>query len=141
MTARIIVPGTRGFEDYGLMERMLDRLLPAYGDDIEIVSGHAPGADKLGEEYAARHGIPCRVFPADWERYGRKSGPRRNSQMIEYALGGNPAVIAFWDGSSRGTLDTLCKAMRKSIPVTVVMYDALGGYKLVRFSYEDGRGE
>ncbi len=140
-TTRIVIPGTRAFRDYALMERVLDRLLAPLllgGTPLEIVSGHAEGADLLGERYAREHEIPCKVFPAQWDKFGPSAGPRRNAQMLHYAQGGDPLVIAFWDGSSRGTLDTLMRAMRESIPATVVLYDERGGYKLVRFVYERG---
>ncbi len=73
MTKRIIIPGSRKFDDHPLMEQVLDKLLPQYGDDIEIVSGHAEGADKLGEKYAKEHNIPCAVFPAHWRQYGKNA--------------------------------------------------------------------
>ena len=38
-------------------------------------------------------------FPADWNRFGRTAGPKRNKQMANYAN----TLVAFWDGKSRGT--------------------------------------
>lgn len=137
MTKRIIIPGSRSFQDYALMERVLDKLLPPYGDDIEIVSGHADGVDQFGERYAREHQIRCAVFPARWDEYGRSAGPIRNSQMIDYARQQDPVVIAFWNGKSRGTLDTLVKAQNAGIPTTVVICDKSGIRIVVRYSYVD----
>lgn len=136
MTKRIIIPGSRGFTNFPLMERMLDRLLLQYGDDIEIVSGHAEGADKLGEEYAKKHNIKCAVFPAQWEKHGRKAGPLRNTQMLEYAMKQEPVVVAFWDGQSRGTLDMLGKAQRNGVPATVIICENSRVLRIVKYSYD-----
>ena len=119
---RIIVAGTRTFDDYELMEKYLDKVLPTYDDEIEIVSGHAEGADKLGERYAKEHNLKCAIFPADWKSHGRKAGSIRNSQMIEYASLKTPEVIAFWDGMSHGTLDTMVKAQNRMIKCTSIIY-------------------
>ena len=43
--------------------------------------------------------FPCKVFPAQWERYGKRAGPIRNAAMAKYADYG----VALWDGESRGT--------------------------------------
>jgi hypothetical protein len=65
----------------------------------EFVSGGARGADQLAEKYSSQIGIPIKVFPADWDKYGRSAGPRRNEQIVEYC----DRLIAFWDGKSKGT--------------------------------------
>ena len=49
MTRRIIVAGTKAFEDYELLKRVLDKMIPDASADVEIVSGHAEGADLFGE--------------------------------------------------------------------------------------------
>lgn len=71
----------------------------------EVVSGRAHGIDRAGERWAVAQGIPVKKFPvepADWERYGLQAGRLRNQQMAEY-VGPGGALIAVWDGSSRGT--------------------------------------
>ncbi|MDR2140328.1 MAG: DUF2493 domain-containing protein [Deltaproteobacteria bacterium] len=65
----------------------------------EIVSGRAKGVDTLGEEYAARHGLPVKLFPPDYKKYGRPAPFRRNEAMAAYADYG----VAIWDGVSHGT--------------------------------------
>lgn len=49
----------------------------------EIVSGGTRGVDRLGERYAYRHGLPCKVFPAQWAKHGRSAGPLRNMEFVE----------------------------------------------------------
>lgn len=38
-----------------------------------IVSGRAKGADTNGEKYANTHGYKLDLFPANWDKYGKKS--------------------------------------------------------------------
>lgn len=65
----------------------------------QVVCGMARGADMLGLRWANRMQIPVVRFPANWDLYGKSAGYRRNVQMAENA----DALIALWDGKSRGT--------------------------------------
>ena len=102
---KIIIAGSRTFDDYeGLVDCLDEQILELTEqndviDDIEIVSGGAKGADKLGERYAKEKGYSLKVFKADWNKFGKSAGYRRNEQMAEYA----DACICFWDGESKGT--------------------------------------
>ena len=58
---RVIVCGYTSFSDRKLCFKMLDRYFAGY-DFVEIVSGHAKGADSFGEEYAAAHDIKLSIF-------------------------------------------------------------------------------
>ncbi len=118
---RVIVAGGRDFDDYTRLRAVLDEKLAGF-EAVEIVSGHARGADRLGERYASEHGIPCVIFPADWKRYLLRAGFIRNTQMLEYAMGGNPLVIAFWDGNSHGTRDMIDKAKSAGVECVVIYY-------------------
>lgn len=85
-------------------------------DITEIVSGTAKGADTLGEFYAAEYEIPCKLFPPDWDTYGKAAGPIRNGQMKEYA---DAAIVFIWDGS-RGSANMIRQMQQASKPVFVV---------------------
>ena len=122
MGTRIIVAGGRSFQDYDLLKESLDKIVPQY-ENVEIVSGHANGAAILGEQYAKEHGLPCSIFPAEWSKYGKRAGFIRNSQMLEYAAKEKPLVVAFWNGSSTGTKDTLDKAEQMGITRYVFSYN------------------
>ena len=95
-TVRVIIAGPRDYTDYLtlLMAVHLSRL-----DITEVVSGKARGVDAMGERWAEEHGVPVKPFPADWERWGKPAGMKRNKQMAEYAEG----ALLLWDGESRGT--------------------------------------
>lgn len=81
----------------------------------EIVSGGAKGADLAAAQYAREHGIPLTEFLPDYRRYGRAAPLIRNEEIAAYA----DAVLAFWDGKSRGTMDTVRRFRGKDKPVTV----------------------
>lgn len=84
----------------------------------EVVSGGARGADAFGEEWARDRRVPVRVFPADWNRHGRAAGPIRNREMAEYA----DALVAVWDGESRGTKNMIEEATKRGLKVHVYRY-------------------
>lgn len=77
----------------------------------EVVSGCARGIDTDGEEWARKHGIPVRQFPADWERLGKAAGFIRNRQMAQYA----DAVVLFPGGT--GTANMLKEAVAAGIKI------------------------
>ena len=89
--------------------------------NVIIVSGHASGADSLGEKFAADHNLQCELYPADWDKHGKAAGPIRNAEMAEVA----DALIAFWDGQSRGTKLMIDLARKKGLQVAIVRYDLL----------------
>lgn len=80
-----------------------------------VISGGARGADRLGEQWARRHGIPVEVFPADWDKHGKSAGYIRNKEMADKA----EALIALWDGESRGTNDMIWQAQVRRLPVHI----------------------
>jgi len=113
MGMRVLVCGSRGFNDYITMCVALDAM-----DDVDtIVEGCARGADRLAEQYGQRHDIPVEHHPADWDRFGRGAGFRRNLEMLDSSV---DLVLAFWDGESRGTAHTIQMASSRGIDVVVV---------------------
>ena len=118
---RVIVAGTRTFANYPLLCSRCDGLLvnKKITHRIVIVSGTAMGADTLGERYAHEHGYDLRRFPADWATHGRSAGIKRNITMSDNA----DALIAFWDGQSRGTAHMIKTAKEKGLLVRVIQYE------------------
>lgn len=95
---KIIVAGSREFNDYELLEEKLNFYIGKH-KNIEIISGTARGADRLGERYAIEKGFSLQKFPADWQKYGKRAGYLRNEDMARYAT----HAVIFWDGRSKGT--------------------------------------
>lgn len=119
---RVIIAGCRDFTDYDLLSQKCDSILSEKTNThkVIIVSGHATGADALGERYAKEKGFLLEIYPADWSR-GRLAGPIRNEQMAKVS----DALIAFWDGLSRGTKNMIEIANLKGIPVRIVRFDQI----------------
>lgn len=113
---KLIVAGSRTFDDYARMAADLDRLLIRRMPDVEIVCGMcARGADACAVRYAREHGLQLKEFPADWHQWGRAAGPIRNDRMAVYA----DALVAYWDGKSRGTRNMIRCADLRGLRVIV----------------------
>lgn len=117
---KVIIAGGRRFNDYEFLKEKCDYYLQRKLQEsrVVIISGHATGADALGERYAQERGLSCEQHPADWDRYGKSAGYRRNADMANVA----DALIAFWDGQSRGTASMINLAKSKGLKVAVVRY-------------------
>ena len=115
---KLIVAGSREFNDYKLLKELLSNFIENYGTNFEIVSGTANGADKLGEKFAKEFGICLQQFPADWS-IGKQAGYIRNEQMAKYA---NSCLI-FWDGVSRGTKHMINLAIKYELNLSIVCYE------------------
>lgn len=113
---KLIVAGSRTFDDYDRMAADLDRLLIQQIPDVEIVCGMcSSGADALAVRYACERGLPLKEFPADWHQWGKAAGPIRNDRMAVYA----DALVAYWDGKSRGTRNMIRCAQMRALRVVV----------------------
>lgn len=128
---KVIIAGGRNFHKPYYVEQAVKKS----GFDIsEIVSGGAIGVDALGEDYARRKQIRWTVFPAKWDdiggkpahqiktnKFGKKywslAGFERNTAMAEYA----DALIAVWDGKSRGTKYMIDTAKERGLWVYIEM--------------------
>lgn len=118
---KVIIAGSRGFSNYKLLREQCNKFLreKRKTSNIIIVSGHARGADALGEKYAQDEGFALEIYPAQWKKLGKQAGYRRNEQMAEVA----DALIAFWDGSSKGTKHMIDIMNEKNLLVRVVEYE------------------
>jgi hypothetical protein len=126
---RIIIAGGRDFKDYEYLcdmvsDYILMNLPPESWSDIEIVSGCANGADKLGERYGRSRDLTIKRFPAKWKRpdgtTDRGAGIKRNHEMGDYA----DILLAFWNGVSNGTKDMIDYAFKKGLDVEVFYYES-----------------
>ena len=114
---KVIIAGGRTFKDYDLLCRKADLFLSRQ-NEVEIVSGAAKGADKLGERYAEERGYEVKLFPADWGTFGNAAGYRRNVEMAVYG----DVLIAFWDSKSKGTKHMIDIAREQDLKIRIVTY-------------------
>ena len=105
---KVSVIGSRG-----LVIEALGAYLP---DGVtEIVSGGAVGVDQSAAIYARANHLKLTEFLPDYETYGRRAPLLRNLTIIDYS----DLVLAFWDGSSRGTQFVIENCRKKNKPVKV----------------------
>ena len=109
---RTIIAGSRTIVDY---DTVATAIAESGFNITEVVSGGARGVDTVGELWAENNGIPVTRFLADWNKYGRAAGNRRNVQMAEYA----DALVCCWDGTSSGSADMISQARRYNLKTHV----------------------
>jgi hypothetical protein len=95
---KVLVCGGRDFDDAALLDRAMCELDNAICI-TSVIHGGAKGADTLAGEWAKKHKIAVRAYPADWDKYGRRAGPLRNEQMLAE---GKPDFVLAMPGG-RGT--------------------------------------
>lgn len=111
---RLAVVGSRGFDNYQLLCKYLDEINPGM-----IVSGGAIGADYLSQKWAKDRGKAALIFYPDWKGLGKQAGFIRNEHIII----NSDKVIAFWDGKSKGTKNSIDKAESLGKELKIVLYE------------------
>jgi hypothetical protein len=109
---KTIIAGSRSAGSYN---ELLKALAGIDWTPTQIISGGARGADRLGEEWARKNNVRLRRFPADWDRHGKRAGYLRNAQMLQHA----DALVALWDGESRGTAHMIRSARKRGLKIHV----------------------
>ena len=114
---RVIIAGSRSFNDYALLREhclsVLQEKMKTHR--VIVVSGHARGADSLGERFANEFCLPFELHPAKWRLLGKAAGMVRNAEMAKCS----DALIAFWDGESRGTRHMINFARKRGLDISV----------------------
>lgn len=120
----LFVTGDRNWNDPLPIMRAFDAVDPEL-----VVVGDAPGADQLTRREASDRDISKQVFYANWQRYRRGAGPKRNEKMCARLVdlrekGHEVTCFAFHpdlENKSKGTKD-----------MTEKLQDAGFGYVYVR---------
>lgn len=112
---RTIIAGTRNINSY---QQVCNAISAAelYGISCKhIITGGCRGVDTLGINYAKNNNIEFTIYNADWNLYGKSAGPIRNEIMSRNA----DALIAIWDGKSKGTADMIKKAENENLIIYI----------------------
>ena len=109
---RVAIVGSREYPDLEAVRSYI-RYLPS---NVIIVTGGALGVDTIAEKTANYLGNQCEVYEADWNKHGRAAGPIRNKLIVDNC----DRVVAFWDGKSPGTKNTIELARKAGKPVEVI---------------------
>lgn len=117
----ICIAGGRNFTDYKLMEtKLLSYFTENYNirflkEECIILCGKAKGVDTLGEKFGKTYCKHVEYFPAEWNKYGKSAGYRRNVDMAKKA----DYVFVFWDGMSKGSkhMINISKQLNKIVKI------------------------
>ena len=114
---KVIIAGGRDFDSFYDADEFFSRCF--FDREItEVISGGARGADKIGEDIASSYYIDTKIFPAKWDEHGKAAGYIRNKEMAEYAN----ALLAFWDGKSKGTKHMIDLALKHKLETHIYFY-------------------
>jgi hypothetical protein len=108
---KVIVCGGRDYDDMETLYEVLDTL-----KITTIISGHARGADSMAEAYADERNLKLEIYPAEWDKYGKRAGFIRNQQMLD---AGKPQMVVAFPGGN-GTADMVRRARKEGVPVLSV---------------------
>lgn len=114
---KLIIAGSRNVQDKKTVIKYLFRAVDI-NDVSLVISGGCYGVDQIGEQIADDLGIPKKVIEVkkdEWSTFGKAAGPMRNRKMAEQA----DALLAIWDGKSRGTKNMIEEALKKNLKVFV----------------------
>lgn len=113
---RTIIAGSRTATIGDVLNAM--KFCPFTGDISVVISGKAKGADLGGKKWAERNHIPFEEYPADWNTHGKSAGYIRNTLMAK----NGEALIAVWDGMSKGTKNMINLARKAGLKVYVHVF-------------------
>lgn len=109
---RVAIVGSRHFADPARVADYVNSL-PARAS---IITGSASGVDAAATKAARAKGIPVQVMPASFEELSDTSkAAARNQRLIDAC----DVLVAFWDGSSKGTRATVDRALDSGKEVQV----------------------
>lgn len=128
--ARVLVCGDRDWDDEYIIGILLTGIRYWIGPPTYIYHGACRGADNLFSEVAKdvfEGAITPIPFPAEWKKYGKSAGPRRNKKMLKTMLDDledNQVyfAVALHDDleKSRGTRNMANQCKKAGVPVYVV---------------------
>lgn len=108
---RVAIIGSR---EYQQLKRVVE-YVNSLPKGTVVISGHAKGVDQVAEKAARACGLEVVSIPAEWGKYGKSAGFRRNVEIVDRA----DVVVAFWDGESKGTEHTISVAKKRGVRVIV----------------------
>ena len=115
---KIIIAGSPTFTDY---QHLCQVLAPDRHRITQVITGGARGADQLGYRWAWKHAVRHQLFRAEWERFGKVAGVRRNHQMAQ----AGDILLALGDRQSPGPAHLIQCMRALGKPVVVVSVDTI----------------
>jgi hypothetical protein len=119
------IVGSRNFTDKKYFLKMVKQFIPvsldSKTDDVVVVSGGAKGTDTLAEQFTIKfYTEEPWIFEPEQEIIKKEgfatAAHARNQEIVNAA----DYIIAFWDGKSRGTRDTINRAAKAKKPTIII---------------------
>ncbi len=112
---KVVVSGGREWTNEKIIGERLEKL----PKDTIIIQGECRGADLIARKIALSLGLDVVGFPANWVKYDKVAGPKRNIKMLNTCP---DLLIAFHDdlSLSRGTKHIVNEARKRGIEVEVI---------------------
>lgn len=126
ITIRILITGSRDWPNDGSVEIALNMYLALspVGEELVIVHGDCPtGADAYAKAWAIDNldmNVTQEPHPADWKKFGKFAGPKRNREMVEL---GADECVAFIGPGSKGAAGCAALADEAGIPTYIFTAD------------------
>ena len=118
---KVLVTGSRNWWHYNVIKEAITNS----GCTI-VIHGGARGADTMAGRAATELGLEVRVYPADWEKWGKADGTKRNQEMIDAEHVKDDPIelcLAFPLPDSRGTVDMIRRCKRAGIETVIYAED------------------
>ena len=112
---RVLICGGRSYNDWERFISAMDEVYRTNTIDL-VIHGAATGTDSMADRWAGYARINQMAFPADWKKFSRSAGPKRNQQMLDE---GKPDLVVKFPGG-KGTEDCVRRAKLAGIAVKVV---------------------
>lgn len=101
---RVAIVGSRRFSEPDRVNDYVNALPPR----ASIITGSASGVDAVATRAARAKGIAVQVMPAAFDELADASkSAARNQRLIDAC----DVLVAFWDGTSKGTRNTVERAL------------------------------
>jgi len=115
---RVLVCGGRNFRFAALVADALDTI-HAKTPITLLIEGGANGADHCASKWAESRCVPRMTFFADWKKFGKAAGPRRNKEMLWKGL---PSLVVAFPGGT-GTANMMKQATDAGVKVKAILQE------------------
>lgn len=120
----VMVTGSREWSNPGLIRKWFVEYTAKNGAGT-LIQGDARGVDTMAKVICQGLGWEIRTFTPDWAKYGRSAGVQRNVLMLVACEEAGGRVVAFWDGTSKGTKHAIEGALKLGLPHTVIKWKGI----------------
>lgn len=112
------IVGSRRRNNKEDLELLRKTFLEIYKKGDTIVSGGCPkGADNMAEIFAKEYSIPIKIHYAEWDKYGKSAGFKRNTYIAQDA---DIIIAVCSEDRTGGTEDTVRKAEKLGKTIIIV---------------------